>query len=294
MRNRTNGTEPARVEPTRVRSLFVSDLHLGCRHADAAGFLQLIEQYEPLRLYIVGDFIDGWKLRRRWHWTPTSTKILQRLLQLSLGRTKICYAPGNHDSFFRHFFLDAGNIEVADEFVHQMVDGRRLLVLHGDRFDTVETDAPWLSMTACLLYDVMLFANKWFHKLFGWRGARRYAISNAVKHRVKSIVSFVSDFESRLAAHAVERDCQGIVCGHIHTPTIGRMQDILYCNTGDWLENSTALVEHFSGDLELIQRVPGRPEQVIFTEESTRPRPHLHESQRDADEFDAAPLQETA
>lgn len=266
MRNRPIGMDSPGVDPVPVRSLFVSDLHLGCRHADAKGFLKLLDQYEPSQLYIVGDFIDGWKLRRRWHWEPTYTRILRRLLELTLSGMRICYAPGNHDDFFREFFVELGNVEVADEFIHPMTDGRSLLVLHGDRFDRIETGAPWISKAACFAYDALLTANKWYHHFFGSPRTRPYAVSGAVKRAVKRVVNFVSDFETRIASHATESGCHGVVCGHIHSPAIARMQDILYCNTGDWLENSTALVEHFTGELELVQQIPDGTQQVLFAE----------------------------
>lgn len=262
---------PAVSTKRRVRAVFVSDIHLGCRHAQGAAFLAFLESVEPRQLYLVGDFIDGWKLRRRWRWDPVYSRILLRLSEMAHGGTRLFFTPGNHDDFLREPILrevvSRGLVRIRDEFVHSLADGRRFLVLHGDRFDTVECGAKWLSVVATIAYDGLLTANGLFSRIgriFSRRdrsdGVRRsFALGAAVKRSVKRIVTYISRFESRLIDHAVSQQCAGIICGHIHSPALVQRNNMTYCNTGDWVENCTALVEHESGRLELFAYRPQAP-----------------------------------
>ena len=254
----------------RVRTVFVSDIHLGCRHAQAAAFLEFLESVEPRQLYLVGDFIDGWKLRRRWRWDPIYSRILLRLSEMAHGGTRLFFTPGNHDDFMREPILrevvSRGLVRIRDEFVHCLADGRRFLVLHGDRFDTVECGAKWLSVLATIAYDGLLTANSLVSRIgrvFSRRdrggGGKPFALGAAVKRSVKRIVTYISRFEDRLVDHAVAQQCAGIICGHIHTPALVQRDKVMYCNTGDWVENCTALVEHESGRLELFAYRPQFP-----------------------------------
>ncbi|MEM1303725.1 MAG: UDP-2,3-diacylglucosamine diphosphatase [Planctomycetota bacterium] len=236
-----------------VRSLFVSDVHLGCRHSQAGPFLELIERFEPRYLYVVGDFIDGWKLKRRWRWLPVYDRILQRLMELRRTGTRLFYTPGNHDAFLRNFLTNFGVVEVRDRFVHSAADGRRFLVTHGDQFDRVEQNNQWLSLVASYGYDVLLSANALLNRLRG-KGHDPYAFCGMVKRHVKRLVQHVSEFEQLLIENAHEEQCDGIVCGHIHAPRIVQVGDLAYCNTGDWVENCSALVEYDDGSFELVRR----------------------------------------
>jgi UDP-2,3-diacylglucosamine pyrophosphatase LpxH len=245
-----------RMKPTCVRSIFVSDVHLGCRYAQAEALLSFLMQHNPEYVYLVGDVIDGWQLKRRWHWRSEYNQIFHRLLELARRGTRICYAPGNHDSFLRHFLQDFGLVEVADQFIHQAADDSRYLVLHGDQFDNVELRAPWLSVVGGIAYDVLLWADRQINGLRRWFGWERRAYSARIKARVKGAVRFVSRFEDRLARHAQTEHCDGVICGHIHTPTITRHKGFTYCNTGDWIENCSALVEHSDGRMQILQFGP--------------------------------------
>ncbi|TWT65394.1 UDP-2,3-diacylglucosamine hydrolase [Posidoniimonas polymericola] len=236
-----------------VRTLFVSDVHLGCRHSQAEPFLELLEQFEPRELYIVGDFIDGWKLKRKWRWLPVYDRILQRLMDLKRRGAKIFYTPGNHDEFLRGFIANFGVVEVKDQFVHQAADGRRFLVMHGDQFDSIEQNAQWLSWTASFAYDVLLSTNWMVNKLRG-KKTDPYAFCGMVKRRVKLLVRHVSEFEDKLVQTARDSDCEGIICGHIHAPRIIDIDGLSYCNTGDWVENCSALVEYEDGGFHLLRR----------------------------------------
>lgn len=248
-----------------VRSLFVSDIHLGCRHSQAEPFLELLNRFEPRQLYLVGDFIDGWKLKRKWLWLPVYDRILERLMTMKRCGTRLYYTPGNHDSFLRGFLANFGVVEVKDRFVHQAADGRRFLVIHGDQFDSVEQNCQWLSLVAAYGYDVLLSTNWLVNRL---RGKKHdpYAFCGMIKGRVKRLVRHVSEFESQLVQSAQQEDCDGIICGHIHVPRITEVEGLTYCNTGDWVENCSALVEYEDGDFSLIRRdgtvidqLPARP-----------------------------------
>jgi UDP-2,3-diacylglucosamine pyrophosphatase LpxH len=236
-----------------VRTIFLSDTHLGSRYANCRALLDFLQQHQPEFLYLVGDIVDGWSLRRRWHWNVTYNAIVHRLLQLSAEGTTIRYAPGNHDAFMRSYLRDFGFVEVADEFVHETADGRLLSILHGDRFDDVELRTPWLSMLGSSAYETLMWANGLVNRVRTSFGFERRCYTAAIKKSVKRAVTFVSDFESRLMAHAQASGCDGIVCGHVHTPTIRSRGQITYFNTGDWVEHCTALFEFTDGAMELRQ-----------------------------------------
>lgn len=236
----------------KVRSLFVSDVHLGCRYAHAEAFLAFLETQTPECLYLVGDFIDGWRLRKSWHWQPVYTQILRRLFELAERGTLLRYAPGNHDNFLRHFLLDFGLVEIQNEFIHQAIDGRRFLVLHGDQFDNVEQRAQWLSWIGSSGYDMLTWSNGLVNRCRRACGYRPWQFSSYAKKIVKRAVTFVSNFEAQLKQHAAANQCQGVICGHVHTPVRSLTGPIAYFNTGDWVENGSALAEYSDGSWELI------------------------------------------
>ncbi len=249
-----NDSESIEQKPVRVvRSLFVSDVHLGCKHSQANEFLDLLERFEPRYLYIVGDFIDGWKLKGKWRWLPVYDRIIQRLMVLKHSGTRIFYTPGNHDSFLRNYVANFGVIDVCDRFIHEAGDGRRFVVTHGDQFDRIEQSAQWLSVVASYAYDLLLTSNWFVNKV---RGKKHdpYAFCGAIKRRVKLLVKHVSDFEDQLAKDATKSGCEGIICGHIHAPRIQQIGSVHYLNTGDWVESCSALVEFEEGRFDLIRR----------------------------------------
>ncbi len=235
-----------------VRSLFVSDVHLGSKHSQADEFLEVLQKYEPRHLYIVGDFIDGWKLKRRWRWRPTYDRIIQRLMTLKRSGTKLYYAPGNHDNFLRGYLADYGVVEITDRFVHEAADGRRYLITHGDQFDKIEQSMQWLSLIGTYAYDILLSTNYWLNWARG-KKRNRYAFCGVIKRRIKGLVRHVSDFEAQLIEAAADERCFGIICGHIHSPRIMQLDNLAYLNTGDWVENCTALVEYEDGAFELYR-----------------------------------------
>lgn len=251
-----------------VPALFISDIHLGCRHSQAGALLELLERYEPEKLYIVGDFIDGWKLKNRWRWHPEYDAVLRRLMALKRRGGELFYTPGNHDNFLRGFLANFGVIDIQDRFVHTASDGRRYVVTHGDQFDRVEQSCQWLSLVASYAYDVLLTMN-WLGNRLRGKKHDPYAFCASVKAKVKRLVTHVSEFEEQLVADARESRCDGIICGHIHVPRIESLGDVAYLNTGDWVENCSALVEHTDGSFELVRgdgsvlgRLPARPVQA--------------------------------
>lgn len=244
--------QPAATVSRKIRTIFVSDVHLGCMHSRADEFLEFLNSHHPESLYLVGDLIDGWKLRKKWRWPQIYNEIFDRVEELSRKGTEVFYTPGNHDNFLRDFGKRFGFVSLSDEFVHQTADGRRFLITHGDQFDKFETGAQWLSVLASFAYDVLLTANTLFNRLMNRQGQTKFALSSAVKSQVKHLMRFISDYERKLADHARLKRCEGIICGHIHAPNILDIDGVNYCNTGDWVEHCSALIEYSDGELEIV------------------------------------------
>lgn len=245
-----------------IRSLFISDVHLGSRHANTGALLAFLDEVKDNHtlenLYIVGDFIDGWKLKRNWYWNDESNLVIRKILSLLRRGTTIYYVAGNHDEFLREFIEDFhvgdfGSIHIADEFVHETADGRKLLVVHGDMFDMVTRYARWLCWIGDVGYEFLLHCNKWVHKIRSWFGFGHWSLAQAMKSNVKQACNFVSDFETHLSDYAREKGCSGVVCGHIHTADLRETGGFLYANTGDWVESCTALVESRDGTISLYK-----------------------------------------
>lgn len=260
------------IAPRNIRTIFISDCHLGCKYAQAQSLLAFLERHQPQFLYLVGDVIDGWRLKRAWHWNPVYNRILRRLHELAVGGTQLCYAPGNHDAFLRNFLADFGLLRIADEFVHLGADGRRHLILHGDQFDNIEIRSQWLSIVGAFAYDMLVAGNGLVNRLRRACGFIDWPFSVALKRCVKQVVTFVSNFERRLAQYAMDRGCDVVVCGHVHTPGLHDEYGITYGNTGDWVENRSALVEYDDGTLEIVHLTedgreatdPRHPPQISF------------------------------
>ncbi|QDU40663.1 UDP-2,3-diacylglucosamine hydrolase [Maioricimonas rarisocia] len=262
-------TSPHSLETEQsVRTLFVSDLHLGCRHAQAGAFLEYISRHLPRELYLVGDVIDGWKLGARWRWTAEYSSILERLNYLVKHGTRIYYTPGNHDAFLRDELFSSvlrgklGSIEIADEFVFSSVSGRRLLVIHGDQFDNVEEKAQWVSRLGARAHDYLLSMNRLVSRMRRVEDRSPYAYCGRIKRRVKQKVCESSRFRERLLEHAHSRGCDGVVCGHLHSPLVADIDGMLYANVGDWVEHCTAMIEYEDGSLVLDHYYAGDREHV--------------------------------
>lgn len=251
-----NETHPAQPkEPvTRYRSIWISDIHLGTTGCQAEKLLDFLRRTESDYLYLVGDIIDGWQLKRRWYWEQSHNDVVQKILRKSRKGTFVTYIAGNHDEAMRHFLgMAFGGIAIEDEAVHITNDGRRLLILHGDRFDGVIQCAKWLAYLGDYLYDVTLKLNQWFNWARRHMGLPYWSLSQYLKHKVKNAVSYITAFEVALAREAKNRGMDGVICGHIHKAEMRDIQGVLYCNDGDWVESLTALVETQEGELKLLQ-----------------------------------------
>jgi UDP-2,3-diacylglucosamine pyrophosphatase LpxH len=254
-----------------VRTLFVSDVHLGFRYAQPEHFLDFLLRFRPEQLFILGDFLDGWKLRSAWRWEPVYTRIFARLLHLAREGTELYYTPGNHDAFLRcsemrQIVENAGvRLRVQDEFLFQARDGRQFVVTHGDKFDVIECRYQWLSVATSLAYEPFLSCNWWTHRLLRRHGHSPYAMCAILKDKVKAFVRFLSRFEQELFQHARSIGCQGVICGHIHKPGVVTSGGMTYFNTGDWVENCTALVEDNDGSIRLESLYPHVPSRIVYT-----------------------------
>jgi UDP-2,3-diacylglucosamine pyrophosphatase LpxH len=235
------------------RAIFISDLHLGTPGCQAEALLEFLKEHTSDYLYLVGDIIDGWQLRRRWYWPQAHNDVIQKLLRKARKGTQVIYVPGNHDEFARHFLgHHFGGIEVVDEAVHQTADGRKLWVIHGDYFDAVVQQAKWLAYVGDYLYEFTLKLNRYLNNMRGRLGLPYWSLSAYLKHKVKKALNYVTDFENAVAHEAAKHGYQGVVCGHIHRAEIRDVNGVLYCNDGDWVESRSALVETVQGELSLL------------------------------------------
>jgi UDP-2,3-diacylglucosamine pyrophosphatase LpxH len=250
--------------PTRVRAIFVSDIHLGTPGCKARHLLDFLRHYESDWLYLVGDILDGWALRSRFYWHQTHNDVIQKVLRRARKGTRVIYVPGNHDELARQFCgLHFGDVEIREEAEHTLLDGRRLWVVHGDLADGVIRHARWLAHLGDALYDWLLWLNRHFNAIRARLGFGYWSLSQYLKHKVKNAVSFISDFERVLVREARRRGYDGVVCGHIHHAQIRTIDGVLYCNDGDWVESLTAIVETLEGQLKIVTwnsiLAPGQP-----------------------------------
>lgn len=236
-----------------VRTAWISDLHLGTPGCQALHLLDFLRSVDCQTLYLVGDIVDGWQLRRQWFWPQAHNDVVQKLLRKARKGTRVIFVPGNHDEFARRYVShDFGGIEVVDEAMHRTADGRLLWVTHGDLYDGVIQCARWLAHVGDRAYEFTLRLNRHLNSVRARLGLPYWSLSRYLKLKVKRAVSYVGDFERAVAQEARKRGAHGVVCGHIHHAELRDIDGILYANDGDWVESLTALVEHADGRLELI------------------------------------------
>jgi UDP-2,3-diacylglucosamine pyrophosphatase LpxH len=244
---------PETAPMQRFRAIWISDTHLGTSGCQAARLLDFLRRTESDYLYLVGDIVDGWQLRRRWYWHQTHNDVVQKVLRKARKGTEVVYIPGNHDEAARHFLdLAFGGIAIKEEAIHRTAKGLRLLVIHGDMFDAVVQHAKWLAHVGDVLYTISLKLNHTYNALRARLGLPYWSLAQFLKHKVKNAVSYITAFEEALAAEARRRSLDGVVCGHIHKAEIRSIGGVLYCNDGDWVESLTALVETMEGELRIV------------------------------------------
>ncbi|HEX7929242.1 MAG TPA: UDP-2,3-diacylglucosamine diphosphatase [bacterium] len=237
----------------RYRTIWLSDIHLGTRGCKAEFLLDFLKHNKSDHLYLVGDIIDGWQLGKGGYWVQSHNDVIRKFLKAAKNGTQVIYIPGNHDEMFRDYVdMQFGGVTVANEVVHETADGRRLLVIHGDQFDGVVRHHRWLALLGDRAYTFVLRVNHYFNWVRRKLGYPYWSLSAYLKHKVKNAVNFMTNFEQALANEARNRGFDGVVCGHIHKAEMRMIDGILYCNDGDWVESCTALVEHESGALEII------------------------------------------
>ncbi|MES1942797.1 metallophosphoesterase [Salinisphaera sp. PC39] len=239
----------------RYRAIWISDVHLGTPGAQAERLTAFLKTHDCDTLYLVGDIIDGWRLKGTFYWPQEHTNVVRRILTKSKRGTRVFYVTGNHDDFLRKFVdyeLRMGNIRVVNDLVHETADGRRLLVLHGDLFDVVTRYHRWVAMVGDVAYTTLLRANRYVNWVRARLGYPYWSLSAFAKHKVKTAVNFISEFEKAVAHECRRRGFDGVVCGHIHHAEIKDLEGVTYYNSGDWVESCTALVEHPDGRMEIV------------------------------------------
>ncbi len=249
-------------ESRTVRSIFISDVHLGTQHCQAELLVDFLKAHDCERIYMVGDIIDAWRLEKTWYWPDTHETVVDTVLHKGRMGAELFYIPGNHDVFV-HDFTDplADHIHVAEEVIHETADGRRYLVIHGDSFDVVMQNAKWMAYLGDWFYELCLKSNTWLNILRKRMGLNYWSLGAFAKRHVKTFINIIGQYETVVAAAVRQRGVQGVICGHIHHAESRDMNGIHYVNSGDWVESCSAVVEHYDGTLE-----------VIFWTELTHPR----------------------
>ncbi len=268
-------SEEPEPEPVIYRTLFLSDIHLGTRGCQAELLLDFLRHNDAETIYLIGDIVDGWRLKSGWYWPQAHNDVLQKLLRKVRKGARMIYVPGNHDEFARDYIgMVFGGVEVADHAYHMTADKKRLLIVHGDQFDIVVQHARWLAWLGDWAYTLALWLNLWFNKIRRRLGFPYWSFSAWAKLKVKNAVNFIGAFETALAEAARRHHANGVVCGHIHHAVIRDIDGITYINTGDFVESCTAVAEHEDGRLEVLCWQMTAEEQriaAITADKRTRP-----------------------
>ena len=235
------------------RTVWISDIHLGTKDCKAKELLEFIKHCRAKKIYLVGDIIDGWALKKRWFWPQEHNDVIQKLLRQARKGTEVIFIPGNHDEFARQFCgLNFGGIQVKHDDVHVTADGKKLWVTHGDLYDNIMQYARWLAFIGDRAYTFALWLNRVFNKIRLKLNYPYWSLSQYLKHKVKAAVSCITAFEDLLIREAKIKQCDGVVCGHIHKAELRIIDHITYANDGDWVESMTALIENHDGSLQII------------------------------------------
>ena len=246
-------TDVHTVHSMQYRTIFISDVHLGYKGCRADSLIQFLKAVKCDHLFLVGDIVDVWSLKKSLFWPQAHNNVLRILLSKAKLGTKKIFIPGNHDEMFRNYDGHSfGNLHVHNQFIHMTADGKQLLLLHGDEFDSAVACSRFLSYLGTLIYDTMLWITIYinrFRRLFGWP---HWSLATYVKTRLKNAMNYIASFESAAIHEAKRQGVDGVVCGHIHHASSKKIDDFYYYNTGDWVESSTALVERYNGEIELV------------------------------------------
>ena len=238
----------------RVRTIFLSDIHLGTRACQAERLVDFLRAHTADRLYLLGDIVDFWAMKRGIYWDSAQNTVVQKLLRRARHGEKIVLIPGNHDESLRDYSdTEFGEIQIAEEAIHITADGRRMLLVHGDAFDQVTRHYRWVALLGDMAYNQLVRANRllfWMRKKLGRTGY--WSLAGFAKRRVKKALEFVFAFEASVVRHAKSRGLDGIICGHIHCAAIKEIDGMIYINCGDWVDSCTAIIEHMDGRLELV------------------------------------------
>jgi UDP-2,3-diacylglucosamine pyrophosphatase LpxH len=237
----------------RFRTIWISDIHLGTRGCNADLLIDFLDHTDSDTIYLVGDIIDGWRMKKKFYWPASHNDIVWRVMKRAKRGTRVIYIPGNHDEMFRQFTgMDFGGVEIRRNAIHETADGRKLLVLHGDEFDAIMLAHRWLAVVGDFAYEWLMRCNHVVNKVRAWAGKPYWSLSKTAKHKVKNAVEFISRFEEAVAHEASVRGIDGVICGHIHNAEMREIAGVAYYNDGDWVEGCTALVEHFDGRMEIL------------------------------------------
>nr|WP_289851952.1 UDP-2,3-diacylglucosamine diphosphatase [Rhizobium sp. SSA_523] len=253
------------VEGRQFRTLFISDVHLGSKAARTDFLLDFLRHHEAETIFLVGDIVDGWRLKRNWYWPQGCNDVVQKLLRKARKGTRIVYIPGNHDEFLRSFpGIHFGGIEVAERMIHEAADGRKYLILHGDEFDVVVRNIRLLAYLGDWAYDAAIAINVVLAAVRRRLNLPYWSFSAWAKLQVKQAVNFIGEFQKVVAEEARRNNVDGVICGHIHHAVMEDIDGIRYINTGDWVESCTAIAEHWDGTFELISwRTAGQKADVL-------------------------------
>ena len=234
-------------------AIWLSDIHLGDRDCKAEFLLDFLNNTSCDKLYLVGDMIDLWAMKRSFFWPSSHHAVLRKIIAMANLGTRIIYIPGNHDGLVREIIGDSVlNVEIHKDYIHTTQAGKKLLLMHGDEFDHTVLCSRWIKIIGYTTYSLLIRLNRWGNKIRKLLGLPYWSMAYYIKNRVKNARKAIAAFEKAAADEAMRRGVDGIICGHIHQPEIRSIDGVLYCNDGDWIESCTALVEHNNGRLELV------------------------------------------
>lgn len=239
----------------KYKSIFISDIHLGTRGCQADALCSFLKENTCENLFLVGDIIDGWRLKKKWYFPQSHANVIRRIFTAAKRGTKVIYIVGNHDEMLRPMIpmgLSFGNIDVCNRYDYTGVNGKKYFVVHGDMFDKIMIDNKWLMHVGDFLYDILISINNKFNAVRSLFGMRYWSLSKWIKHNTKEAINFIYKFEGFVSDYCKRKGYDGIICGHIHTASIKNLNGIEYMNDGDWVESCTALVEHHTGEWEII------------------------------------------